>query len=69
MATILKGVKHRNELAYSPSTEEIIIRLNGNELWALRLAVDDLISYPNNQVSVNNLHTFYDYLKQFDITL
>ena len=69
MTAILKGVKHRNELAYSPNIEEITIRLNGNELWALKLAVDDLISYPSDQVSVDTLRILGDYLKQFDVIL
>ena len=69
MAAILQSDKHCTELAYSPNIEEIIIHLNGNELWALNLAVDDLISYPSDQVSVGTLRILGDYLKQFDATL
>lgn len=69
MAATLKGVNHRNELAYSANIEEIIIRINGNELWALKLAVDDLLNDPHDDVSSNSLSNLANYLKNFDIAL
>ena len=68
-SSMLKGIKHRNELIYSPNIEEIISRLNGNELWALKLAIDDLISDPSDDIAIDSLRVIYDYLKQFDAAI
>ena len=68
-AAILKGVKHCSELAYSPNIEDIIIRINGNELWALKAVVDDLITDPCDDIEIDTLNKFCDYLNQFDVTL
>ena len=69
MAAALKGVKHRNELAYSPNLEEITIRLNRGELWNLKLAIDDLINDPCGDIASSSLSALNTYLKQFDVTL
>ena len=66
MAAILQRTRHRIELAYSPDIDEITICLNWSELWALKLAIDDLSTDPCDDVPESILCALNNYLKQFN---
>ena len=63
-ANMLKGVKHRNELAFSGENETITY-LSHTELWALNAAIDDLTTDPHLDMSMEKLGALSEYLKQF----
>ena len=64
-ANMLKGVKHRNELAFSSENENVTY-LNNSELWALKTAIDDLSTEPHPDMAIKTLHSLSNYLRQFN---
>ena len=64
-ANMLKGVKHRNEQAFSNDAKNEV-HLNNSELWALNAAIDDLSKEPHPDMSVKTLRLLSNYLSQFN---
>ena len=65
-ANMLKGVKHRNELAFSGENDTVTY-LSSTELWALNVAIDDLSTDPHPDMPMKKLDVLREYLKQFSL--